>query len=139
MKGKIIIASFCLGLLFVLGCKQKEISNDFFIDIYQYADDGIDYHHLRKITDKTEVEKIRAIITDANWLTGSIDIAGTPDYFFAFNLNNSTGEVKAVAHNMWINYEQQLITLVADSRFTHLGKNNSKILFELVIDKEFGN
>lgn len=133
---RIIILFIAIGLILV-GCSKDSTKNrvygsswdDSSIVVEQINNDG-DYNKINEITDAAKVERLIKALKNANWKE-NIDVdSRLPDYRFAWN---------SFHHNVWINEYTGKLELTIDGRsnYTTLSKRSSKIVFEILTDKEF--
>jgi len=133
---RIIILLVAIGLILV-SCSKDSTKNRVYssswdntpIVVEQKNDDG-NYNKINEITDATQVERLIKALKGANWEENiDVDIE-PPDYRFVWN---------SFHHNVWVIEATGRLQLTIDERsnFVTLSKSSSKIVFEILTDKEF--
>ncbi|AZB41835.1 hypothetical protein CEF21_05690 [Bacillus sp. FJAT-42376] len=84
----------------------------------------------RRISDRGKVQSIIHIIDTAEWEKAKIDIR-PPDYRLGFEEN----EGKRVYYDVWVDPEQNLLTLATRSLYGKLSRQNSADLLKLLSEK----
>lgn len=97
------------------------------------------YEELREITDNEQVQKVREILKEANWINAKAERVNSPDYRFAFRFTNTNIEAKAVLYELWITPNKDKVELMGANQYVRLDEDKSAELFEIITGEKLAD
>src|SRR5699024_9496865 len=135
---RIIFLFIAIGLILV-SCSKDSTKNRVYSSswddtpiIVEQKNSTGEYNKINEISDAAQVERLIKALKSANWEENTdVDIE-PPDYRFVWN---------SFHHNVWVIEATARLQLTIDERsnFVTLSKSSSKIVFEILTDKELKN
>ena len=128
----------CIGAYAVLlaACSNTTSDTEQYIVVDKRVGESNQYEDFKEVTDQDKVEKVQAILQEADWVTAKVEMIRYPDYKFGLKLNDSKTEAKAVKYNLWISPKGDKIELVRHDKYVQLDKGVSAQLFEILTSEK---
>ncbi|MCM3709723.1 hypothetical protein [Sporosarcina luteola] len=118
--------------MLLVGCSNDLQNTEQSIVIEKRIGDENNYEDFREVTDNEQVQKLKEILKDVNWINAKAEMAYPPDYKFAFRYKNPNIEAKAVLYQLWITPNKDKVELIGVNQYVKLDKGMSAELFEIV-------
>ena len=112
----------CSGAIAVLlaACSDTTSDTEQYIQVDKQVDEANQYEDFKEVTDRDKVEKVQAILQEADWVTAKVEMIRYPDYRFGLKLSDSKPEAKAVKYKLWISSKGDIIELVRQDKYVQL-------------------
>jgi hypothetical protein len=141
---KLFVGLVVIVLLTIMGCTKTEDQDTHLykrsIHVYKHSGDGDKYEEFRKLPDKEQVKKAKAVLDQAQWQETKVDMARPADYQFAFEFKNPQNTTKPGTYQVWITLDNsQLEVMSAGDKYTKITKEQSAILFEVLTGEKLGD
>lgn len=119
--------------MILVGCSTDLQNTEQSIVVEKSIGDENNYEDFREVTDNEQVQKIKEILKEANWINAKAEMASPPVYRFAFRNNNPNLEVKAPLYQLWMTPNDDNVELIRDGNaYVKLDKIMSGELFEII-------
>ena len=127
--------------MFIAGCSNIVVNKEEYIVVQKRFGDDHTYDDFRKITDREQVQKVKEIIKDINWVKAQVSMIRPADYRFAFQDENSIVEIKSALYELWISPDKDKVEVVidAESKYIQLDKNTSAELVKILTDEKISH
>lgn len=125
---------FIIGvfLILIVGCSNDIENKEESVVVQKRIGDEKNYEDFREVTDNEQVQKLKGILKEANWINAKAEMASPPDYKFSFRFNNTNIEAKAVLYQLWITPNKDKVELIGANQYVRLDESMSAELFEIV-------
>lgn len=133
---------FLIGIFSIslVGCSNDIENTEQSLIVQKRIGDENNYEDFREITDNEQVQKLKEILKDANWINAKPEMAYPPDYKFAFRFKNPNIEAKAALYELWISPNKDKVELLiegsGENNYVQLDKIKSAELFEIVTEEK---
>lgn len=133
-KYKYLVALFSLISLILIGCSKDEQ----YIKVQQRIGEENTYEDFKEITNSKQVQEVKDIINNINWVNAQVEMTHPADYRFIFEFKDPNNEAKAVTYNLWISPNKEQVELVIDgeSKYCQLDVKTSAKLVQILVEKE---
>ncbi|MEK3806485.1 hypothetical protein MHB63_07890 [Bacillus sp. FSL H8-0547] len=128
-----------IGVLFFLtGCVDDPDYESQYIEVEKRVADENTYKVHKEITNVKDVDEVRKVLDDAEWITAKASMASPADYRFTFQSKDSRIIAKAVLYELWISPNKDRVELVIDAmnKYAQLNEKDSAVLIEIVTGDE---
>ncbi|MBS2967911.1 hypothetical protein J9317_03865 [Metabacillus sp. KIGAM252] len=93
---------------------------------------GPEHEDNRQVSDPKMVKRMKHIIDQADWKQAKVEMTSSPQYRLGFQKNKA----EPVFYNVWMNADNQRLSLIQGSSYVQLSKENSVDLIELMKGKQ---
>lgn len=127
-------------LLVITSCSNGIEDEKQSIVVQKYISEENKYEDYKKINDNEKVQKVKAILSNADWENAVVNMVRRADYRFVFQFKNPKIEAKAVGHEVWISpHKDKLEVVEASNKYVQLSKENSAILYEILTGEKLSD
>ena len=123
----------------LVGCSNDIENMEQSIIVEKRIGDENNYGDLREVTDNEQVQKLKEILKDANWINAKAKMASPPDYRFSFRYKNPEIEGQAVVYQLWITPNKENVELIGVNEYVKLDISMSAELFEIVAGEKLAD
>lgn len=123
---------------FITGCSNQMESEEQNIIVEKRTAETNHYEDFKVIKTIEKVQKVRDILSKADWVEAKVNMAHNADYRFRFEYKDSEKIAKAVLYELWIspNKDQVELAINASSEYVQLDKNSSAKLYKILTDRK---
>ncbi|MDW0115354.1 hypothetical protein QTL97_00170 [Sporosarcina thermotolerans] len=133
---KLLISLIGIFSILLVGCSNDLQNTELSIVVEKRIGDENNYEDFREVTDNEQVQKLKEILKDANWINAKAEMVTPPDYRFAFRFKNPNIEAKAVLYELWITPNIDKVVLIGGNQYVKLDIDKSAELFKIVTGEE---
>ncbi|MGP1910346.1 hypothetical protein ACTSEZ_19475 [Metabacillus sp. JX24] len=129
-----------IGVLFFLtGCAEDPDYGSQYIEVEKRVADEDTYKVYKEITSVKNVDEVRNVLDDAEWITAKASMARPADYRFTFQSKDRRIIAKAVLYELWMSPNKDRVELVIDAvnKYALLNEKDSAVLIEIVTGDEY--
>ena len=137
---KILFVLVSMILFCMTGCSSETEQDGLYVEVQKRIDNENKYEDFKEITDHKQVQKVKAILDEADWKKAKVDMVRPADYTFGFQFKNPKIQAKAVLYEIWISPNKDKVELVkGDNEYVQLNEENSPIIFEILTGEKLSD
>lgn len=137
---KILFVLVSMILFGMTGCSSETEQDGLYVEVQKRIDNENKYEDFKEITDHKQVQKVKAILDEADWKKAKVDMVRPADYRFGFQFKNPKIQAKAVLYEIWISPNKDKVELVkGDNEYVQLNEENSAVIFEILTGEKLSD
>lgn len=129
---RLFICIIGVVLLLAAGCSNDLQHAEESLVVEKRIGNENNYKEFRENVNTKQVQRIKEIVKNADWIQEETEIVSYPDYKFSFRFTNPNVEAKAVLYQLWITPDKKNVEITSDNGYGKMDEVLSVELFELI-------